>query len=370
MIKPGLVYGPPEESVKKTIFSFCIVAVFGFFIETIQNVDDLLVKKKLPFLSQPLTNFILIVFEDIPLLILNLIITVCRDGEPTLISVIKASVCIGVVVIRVTLMVIYHWFIDVKKNRFDLVMDALSTVGLVVIGALSISIQLLNNFPTNPYGYIQAVDPVTFNRMHYVTNKYLKDVGIYATWPLDSNETTNYIYLADITDVMSQTYLSFEINTNFDKSAKSYNVCFAKTKIKQETCFQINNSTYSTLLNATSKDLFNNQAIKYKLEITKEPALNMIYLIGYIDYNLNRLSFNDSNCEQKSINSMIYAKFLPYFQTTNLTYLRDNNQLGYSFYNLKTDLVTVDHLWKTGVVGCEMAGDLGPKFNKEIHLVC
>ncbi len=129
----GLVYGPPEPEIKWAIFVFCIVAVFGFILETVQNADDLLVKKKIPFLSQPLTNFICIVFEDIPLLVLNLMITVCRDGEPTLISVVKASVCIGVVFIRVFLIIIYHWFIDVKKNRFDVIMDSMNTSSLSFI---------------------------------------------------------------------------------------------------------------------------------------------------------------------------------------------------------------------------------------------
>ena len=372
MIKPGLVYGPPDDSVKLAIFIFCIVAVFGFIIETIQNADDLLVKKKIPFLSQPLTNFILIVFEDIPLLILNLMITVCRDGEPTLISVIKASVCIGVVFIRVILIIIYHWFIDVKTNRFEVVMDALSTIGLVAIGSLSIAIQLLNNFPTNPYGRIESVDPVTFNRMNYVTNKYLNNVAIFANWPPENNiSNKNYIWIADITEVINNTYLPVEIRTNYSEFVSSYSVCFYKPRNKSESCYQIKNSSYSTLLlNTTSSDLFSGLVTKYDIELTKEPALEYKYLIGYLDYNLNKISEkNQSQCEQMKFDSIIYAKYLPNLQPKNISYLRDN-LAGYSFYNLNTDLVTVDHLWKTGVVGCDMRGDLGPKLSRDIHLVC
>jgi hypothetical protein len=369
------VYGPPDPTVKTAILTFCIVAVIGFMIETIQNADDLLVKKKIPFLSQPLTNFILIVFEDIPILILNLMITVCRDGEPTVIAVVKASVCIGVVIIRVTLMIIYHWFIDVKKNRFEVIMDAMNTVGLIAIGSLSIAIQLLNSFPTNSNGLIQAADPATFSRMNYVTSKYLNNVGIFVNWPINNNNTENenYIWIADITEVINNTYLPIQIKTNYSDSSSNYIVCFIKikSKSKADSCYQINNLTYSTYLNSTDAKSFTNLKTTYEIEFTKEPALYNTYLIGYIDYNLNIITgFNSTNCEQTSASSIIYARFLYNSEITNIQYLRNNYMAGYSFYNLKTDLVTVDKIWKTGIIGCENRGDLGPKLNHDIHLTC
>jgi len=241
---------------------------------------------------------------------------------------------------------------------------------LVAIGSLSISIQLLNNFPTNSNGAILQADPVTFDRMNYVTNKYLNDVGIFVNWPIDSNNTdSNYIWIADINEVINNTYLPLEIRTNYSVSAASYVTCFIKTKVKSEKCFQIKNSTYSTFISLTSSSV--DLTTTYKIELTKSPALEYTYLIGYIDYNINKFSgFNDTLCEQINVNSIIFAKFLPYLPTRNLTYLRNNNAAGYSFYNLDTDLVTVDQLWKTGLVGCTMRGDLGPKLNRDINLVC
>ena len=173
--------------------------------------------------------------------------------------------------------------------------------------------------------------------------------------------------------MINNTYLPVEIRTNYSKSATSNVTCFSKTKTKSESCFQINNSTYFNYFNSTSSSFSSDLTTTFKIELTKSPALEYTYLIGYIDYNVNKLtarSLNETVCEQINVNSIIYAKFLPYLPTRNLTYLRNNNQAGFSFFNLDTDLVTVDQLWKTGLVGCTMRGDLGPKLNRDINLVC
>ena len=104
-------------------------------------MDDLFEKKKFPILTQSFSNFLVIFFEYIPLLTLNLIVTLCRDGEPTTISLVKASVGICVVALRFLLMVLVYWIFDSKKSRFTFFIDILSTFGLFVIALVSISIQ-------------------------------------------------------------------------------------------------------------------------------------------------------------------------------------------------------------------------------------
>lgn len=57
---------------------FCVASSVGFVLEVIHNIDDLSRKPKIAFLSQSLTNFTVIVFTDLPLIVLNLIITACH----------------------------------------------------------------------------------------------------------------------------------------------------------------------------------------------------------------------------------------------------------------------------------------------------
>lgn len=117
LIEPGLVYGPPNSTIKWCLFVFCIISVICFLIETIQNADDLFFNHKIKWLTQSLSNFLMIFLEDIPILAINLIVTICRDGDPTVISVVKASVCIAIVVIRLLLMMLIYWMFESKKNR-------------------------------------------------------------------------------------------------------------------------------------------------------------------------------------------------------------------------------------------------------------
>lgn len=391
-IQPGLVYGPPESAIKWSILTFCVISVIGFAVETFQNADDLFFGHKIKFLSQSLSNFFVIFFEDIPLLVLNLIVTICRDGDPTVISVVKASVGIAIVIIRVLLMMLIYWLLDTKKNRFTLIIDVLSSIGLFVIAGISIAIQLLNNFPTDSRGVIQSTDPTVFNRMSYATDKYLKNVSIYTKWPMDDpNLVTNnsittgaqspadfYIWLADITDVINTTNLNVDIKTDFNSNSndnQNYTICFIKSTGRN--CYSVVNSSSVNELDATLVDsilarteIANNG---YKISIFKEPASDYSYKIGYLDYNLNKfISNGNSNkfCSQSTASQLFYAKFANSAgSNSSVTYFKKNLQ-DYTFYSVKYDLLTVDKFWRTGIVGCKMSGDLGPKLNRDIRVVC
>lgn len=374
LIQPGLVYGPISDSIKWATLSFCIISVITFIIEVIQNADDLLIDRKLPFLSQSMTNFLVIFIEDIPLLVLNLVVTLCRDGEPTVISVVKASLGIAVVVIRLILMLVVFWLLtEGKKSRFTLFTDIFSTFGLLIIAGISISIQLLNNFPTNSNGLIQTADPASFNQMNYVREKYLNSVGVYARWPLDAdlpNTMDNYLWLADINEIIDNSYVSIQIRSSLNLSSptSNYTLCIAK---KSQQCFQIVNQNWANQLSLSEVDVTRLNGVGYDIGFSKEPAQDYKYLVGFIDYNINRLMANQSSCQLTKISSLIYAKFPASSVSTNSTYLKGQGNTGsYSFYSFNTDLLTVDRIWRTGIIGCAMSGDLSPKLNLEIRLSC
>lgn len=250
--------------------------------------------------------------------------------------------------------------------------------------SFSFLLRLLNNFPTNANGLIQSADPVTFNRMTYVSDKYFKNVGIYSKWPLDdtlviSNSTVedynSYIWLADIQEIVDNSYLSIKIRTDFNANSNgnaNYTMCLVKFKttkcysIQNSVLFEIDSSTID--LNSPSSVISNTG---FDIAFTKEPAQEYKYTIGYLDYNLNKFTYVNSNkmCSPANAKSLVYAKF-PSLESDKKNFFFKNSTSGYMFYNYLTDLLSVDKFWKTGIVGCRMSGDLGPKFNKDIHLTC
>lgn len=375
LIEPGLIYGPPDQNLKLIIFIFCVISSVGFVIEIIHNIDDLAPKRKLIFLSQSLTNFIVIVFTDLPLIVLNLIITACHDGQPTFISLVKSSVCIGMFVVRFILMIAYRCCARKKiKSQFKFVIDLLSTIGLIAVVLISIKIQLLRIFPTRASGgFFRISDPAKFKTMDFVKFKYLNDVGIFVKWPLSEqdnrSQNSSYLWLADINDVIDETFLKVTIKTDYAITQDElYHMCFVK--MKKTECFRLDKNTYyfDKVSNSLNMEHFNT----YDLMITKEPAQAYRYLLGYIDYNMNKVTTHKQNTSclnNQRVDSMLYAKFLPFWQSEKKSFLR---QMGnrFTFYNNNIDLQTVDNFWRTGIFGCHMTGDLGPKFNQRILIDC
>lgn len=110
----------------------------------------------------------------------------------------------------------------------------------------------------------------------------------------------------------------------------------------------------------------------FEMTITKEPAQLFKYSIGYLDYNLNKfVSFKNktTRCIKAKPDHLIYAKYLPFLESESNAYLK---KLGstFSFYDGTLDLLPVKKLWKTGILGCQMSGDLGPKLNEQLKIRC
>lgn len=367
--EPGLVYGPPHQYFKTITFSFCIAATVVFCLETIHNVDDLNEKIKIRFLTQSVTNFIQIYFENLPILLLNLVLKGCHDGAPTVTAVIKSSISIALFTTRFIIIFVYRCAKTTKRSLFRQIIDTFSIVGLVLVLLVSVKIQLLRIFPTHSNGgFVTRLDPMEFNEMDFATYKYLDNVGIYTRWPIEDNDKNSeeYFYIADITEVINNTFLPVIIQTDYEINKFNYSLCISK--LNNYECFTMN--TNIDFFSKVNPDLLNlNKFDKYELTLTKEPAQTYKHLLGYLDYNMNRIQVTEngnSSCSSATAASILYGKFLP-FSSLERTFLRNDGK-GFSFYNHDIDLQTVDKLWKTGIFKCQMTGDVGPKLSRKIRL--
>lgn len=181
-------------------------------------------------------------------------------------------------------------------------MDIMSSIGILIIAGISITIQLLNTFPTDSRGLIQTPGPLAFNRMTYASNKYLNGVGIFAAWPLDASSTDDFIWLADITQVVNNSLIQVNIQTDYDVDPLNYTLCF--TQQSKSSCFAVVNRTMSKMIadESSTAQLLSNLDIAnngYQIGIAREPAQPFTYKIGYLDYNLNRFDLNETSksCE-------------------------------------------------------------------------
>jgi hypothetical protein len=72
---------------------------------------------------------------------------------------------------------------------------------------------------------------------------YTNNVGIFVQWPLKSESIVqsntssgdSYLWITDINEVIDQTYIEIQIETNFSKTSyqnKQYATCITKNDIK------------------------------------------------------------------------------------------------------------------------------------------
>lgn len=286
-------------------------------------------------------------------------------------ALIKSSISIALFTTRFIIIFVYRFARKTKRSTFKRIIDTLSIVGLVLVLLISVKIQLLRIFPTHSNGgFVTRLDPREFNQMNFATYKYLDNVGIYTKWPIESNDTTNskYLYLAEITEVINNTFLPITIQTNYEMNTVNYSLCIMK--LKDHECFTTSrNRGYFNKVASNSLDI--DKFTKYVLTLTKEPAQTYKYLLGYLDYNMNKIQMTQngtSSCTSATAASMVYGKFLP-FSKARKSFLRNDGYWS-SLYNHNIDLHTVDKLWKTGIFNCKMSGDLGPKLNRKVRLSC
>lgn len=390
LIEPGLVYGPPEHILKTTIFSFCICATIGFFLEIIYNLDSCCNRKnrRLRFISHSLTNFISVVVTDLPILTLNLIVTACHDGNPTLISIAKSSICIIIVTVRSIFMIIHKCFSARQKTRklWKSILDIISACSLVAVFLISIKIHLLRVFPISGYSLKINVNPLEFKTLDFMSSKYFNGVGIYAainTLNPGMNKETSlynnkkisgaYIWLADINEVIQETYLKLNIRTNYHDRNSNFSLCLSKSnaQIYNEECYIFDSkSQHLTHIN-NNQTLINGKYDSYYMIISYTPAQAYKHLLGYLDYNLKYENSTSKECTDANISSLLYAKFLPAWPEKHKSHLKNHGRPDrFFFYNKNIDLYTVDKLWRTGVINCKMSGDLGPKLNQRIQMTC
>ena len=155
-----------------------------------------------------------------------------------MISVLKSSICITMFVVRFILMVSYRCCSTKHMtSKFKCIVDVLSTVGLFLVVLISVKIQLLNIFPTRSSGgFFLVSEPFKFKNMDFVRFKYLDNVGIYAQWPFNQQgngtNQSDYLWLADINEVIDETFLKITIRTDYEQNANNYTLCMAKKKLE------------------------------------------------------------------------------------------------------------------------------------------
>ncbi|CAF4418030.1 unnamed protein product, partial [Rotaria sp. Silwood2] len=199
-IQKGLVFGPPPRNILLAILTFCIISTFTSLLEIIQITRDTY-QNRLTSLFGRITSCLTLWFEDVPLLTLNLLLVICRDGEVTYISLAKAIIGIVAALIRFLFILLNKWLIRhdyQRKDNLSQFFNAISTIGVILVFILSISIHTIASLPIDHFGRIYLGKPSDFTRFKFAHQKYFNNVGLFLR---SSNDYNKYIYLTNIDNI-------------------------------------------------------------------------------------------------------------------------------------------------------------------------
>ncbi|XP_060569876.1 uncharacterized protein LOC132728277 [Ruditapes philippinarum] len=229
----GLVYGPPEDSTRLALLAFCIIGTQTIALELINLWRDIF--RGNPWLDVELLSAIAVWLEDVPQIVINVIIIGCREEAISYFQLMKASVAVAGVIIRILFsLVVYcgkRGMNDLRRlkkdhrSRIRFVYRILMMSGLVITLGGAAVIFLFTQYERNPDGSLNFKVPHNYIKGKYDDAKYFENVSVYFShelFDLDSSlgrSTTNknLLRLFDINDIRHGHGVDRIIKLEFDQ---------------------------------------------------------------------------------------------------------------------------------------------------------
>ncbi|CAG2236493.1 unnamed protein product [Mytilus edulis] len=309
-IKSGLVFGPPETGIIYALLCFSVLGTITFSVEIVNVWLEIFYHQ--PLIDPELVCMCTVWIEDVPQIIINIFIALCREYAISYYQVVKAVVIILGSLTRVLMALVR--FVDRQnddetedkpsKTGFrHLFYRVFIMLGLFLLFFSSIAICFLTLFEHTPDGYIKFGTPKGLYHGKYERpsdcEKFLR------------SETTNSVIIQFSLIPEKIPELAFgdiHYNIQFQDQAGCHNVI-------------------------------------------PQPVSDISHRIEGGDYHP----------------VIHYYKTYNISQTNHLVWESETNP---RFYHQKTDLTDIISVWKTGFAFCESTGSLAPHEDSSIDVNC
>lgn len=296
-----------------------------------------------------ITNCLTLWLEDVPLLTLNILIVICRDGEVTYVSIAKAAIGMIASILRLLSIILNKWLIRhdyERKDHFSQIFNTISTIGVVIVFILSIAIHIIAHLPIDNFGRLYLEKPSDFQQFRFAHQKYFHRVGLFLQSPNDDG-ANRYIYLTDIENIIGNQTKTFIYSINEDRDVFCVN----------EKCFkQIDKSTIESHIRTMSDKLID-YTIRFEF---RQP--DDYYVLGNIEYYLVRCEYRNQFIDQdlKKIFFHYYRFKSSFNQIKTPLLINGNRNTTYRFYDVHEDFDPIEQLWKTGLSRCSTTSSFRP----------
>ncbi|CAG5114658.1 unnamed protein product [Candidula unifasciata] len=404
-LEQGLVYGPVEPTQVTAILVFCIIGTVLFIAEIIAFVielRDLLGENDDggKDLYQEILSAVITWCEDIPQLIISVVILLCREEAVSIFQLVKAALSIVGIVVDIVLTFKRYWRQRHFHRPFRIVRSILAPGMLVLLG-LSIAVFVLTQTEAKDNGGVAFRQPASVIDDHLSDNKYfdgvnvfLRDSGLPESMK-DDKKSDKWMRLFSIYELKDSNQMSVKLTHShcgcgdFDigiwfKTAKTNTedwTLFGCYSVESETEI-INPQPNSTCLNnMDSGSSYDVVYIDFRFE---NPGTNWFYktmIFGQIYFNCKiyingtcrSCHFVSSSTEEQQQD----LQFLSYFRVNNPiavnnnTYFYSGNGNEARYFNSGLgDITSVDEVWKTGWSKCASTGGISPVLDSQMKIEC
>lgn len=401
-IEPGLVFGPAEPAIIYALLAFSALGTMTFTVEIFNVWLEIFFYS--PILDPELLCMCTIWIEDIPQIILSILLAVCREYAVSYFQIIKVVLVILGSFVR--LLMGFIRFVD-RKNPSEheekhkpktglrhLFYRVMIIIGLLFLFFSSMTVCFLTMFERTKEGNVKFNQPKGLFHGKYDRLKFFNNVNLYLNLPTFeySNITNvgkmNWIQLTSIWDVKYGNNNTFQLSydnstqTKFVLSVQKLNKT-NQTESESTICFYLNRSNQS-LANGPAdcqNFLVNDQTVAFIFRFSAVPEKIPQMVFGDIHYNVKCKDHNGcqnitlqplSELGQHAGKGEYQHPTIHYYKTKyNVTdHLITDSTNTPRFYHLNGDLINITDVWKTGFGLCESTGSLAPHRNESIPLDC
>ena len=390
MTEEGLVYGPPSKVIIWCLLAFSVLGTVTFVFEIANLWWE--VFRQNPWVDSDLASALTIWIEDVPQIILNVIIVLCREEAISYLQLVKASVMILGICIRIIVSLVRYCGKEnlAKANkktawaRRHVAYRVLIMFGLIIIFVGSATIFFCTQFERDIDGKIKFNIPHTIFEGKFDDERYFDNVSIYFNHPyIDYDSNPNWLRLITIYDVREKKSETFKIELD-DATKTKFTISQTgnSNMLDLKECYTID-KTAKTLTNSgtcTSNHITGNKIkiiFKFKFIETDIPYL----IFGDIEFNTKvhkqGKPCNDpvarivNDVRNRNIGSIVHP-VIHYYRTKSAVTQTHHTvwETASTRFFKDTDLIDITSVWKTGFGSCKSSGSLAPHQKSNIKVDC
>ncbi|RUS91885.1 hypothetical protein EGW08_000287 [Elysia chlorotica] len=418
LMKPGLVYGPPGDTVWVMIFTLSIIGTFLFVMETVNLFYEATHENS--WIDSDFLSMGVVWIEDIPQVAISLYLVLCREEALSIFQLVKAGVVLFGTAIRL-IQVLFKLFhpkkvvhsISINMNRVDEFVRVAIFVGTVLQTAGSIAVFVLS-YTSESDSKISLQVPSTLIEEKFDDRKYFENVSLFVNHKeyFDFGDSlskgarvVNWMRLDSIDSIMAQGKRGNDIHFNLEYeavlSSGAHKLAWWKSHKKSGTtggqstepwvisaCYVMHwNKSVSKISNpsncARSSGFFTEDSnnIYISLHYTPPGFFFKGQVFGDITFNMRIQDGGKPSKPCRNVNShkssnplrLHYFRTNPHLPPQGTAHLLTDGIHADSrrfFRNDQSDLTDIEDVWVTGWMGCASSGNLAPTLDKDLDLSC